>query len=217
MATRTVQIRGLGFGSSPVTILATVNGNTVFNGTVATVDQPVPVLPDYGLLPGQEILFTFEIDTSFTGQLPMSCTVSNGTVIFGDVLANYCAIPNPVFSTEQYEIIVNPSSTLAQKNPIYEALANPPFSAEEIAILNNPASTPEQVNLLLSQHNLSTNVSSGQNGFSGIDNTDARSDVTIDGAAQIPDHGELPGTWWWTIENSSVLSYNLDVGPAFTG
>jgi hypothetical protein len=42
--------------------------------------------------------------------------------------------------------------------------------------------------------------------------TDSRSNVTIDGIAQTitpEQRGSLLGTWWWTIEPGSTMSYDL--------
>lgn len=214
MATRTVQILGMGFGSSSARVTATANGTQVFTGTVTTVNQPVPQLPNFDLLPDQTILFTFEIDTAFTGQIPMTCTVENGTVIFGDIQANYVPIANPVYSPEQISTLQNPSTTRSQKLAIWTQVATPPFTAEELATLEDPNTSSATVAEITNAHGCAITVGSGASVYSSIDDTDARSNVVIDGVAQLPDRGDLPGTWWWTINNGSTLSYNLDVDPA---
>jgi hypothetical protein len=214
MANRTVQIRGQGYGTSPAQITVAANGNTVFSGTIATVDQPLPALPMF--LPANlaEILCTFEIDLAFTGQIPMTCVVNSGKVIFAEIFANYVLIINPVYTSEQIATLTNPSTTQADRVIIYTQVANPPLSQQDIDTLLDPAATPEQKNTILVAHNCQTRIPSGASGYGPIDNTDSRSSVTIDGTAQMPDHGELPGTWWWAVGTGSVLAYQLDVDPA---
>ena len=213
MANRTVQILGQGYGSSPAQITVTANGNTVFSGTVNTVDQPLPALPNPDL-DLTNILCTFEIDQAFTGQIPMTCAVSLGSVIFAQINANYVAIANPVYTPEQFAILNSETSTQADRVAIYTQVANPALSQTDIDTLLDPAATQEQKNAILSAHNCEPYISSGANGYGPIDSTDARSLVSIDGISQTPDHGDLDGTWWWKIITGSTLSYQLDVSPA---
>ena len=212
MANRTVQILGQGYGSSPAQITVTANGNTVFSGTVSAVDQPLPPLPNLAITLS-EILCTFEIDQAFTGQIPMTCVVSSGTVIFAQIFANYVSIPNPVYTPEQITILTSPTTTQAERVTIYTQVANPPLSQTDIDTLLDPAATQEQKNEIIEAHNCTTEIWSGVDGFGAIDSTDARTSVAIDGIAQTPEHGDLPGTWWWTINTGSTLSYQLDVNP----
>jgi hypothetical protein len=213
MANRTVQILGQGYGSNPAQITVTANGTTVFSGAVNTVDQPLPALPNLAINLS-EILCTFQIDQAFTGQIPMTCAVSSGTVIFAQIYCNYVSIPNPVYTPEQIATLNNPTTTQADRVAVYTQVAVPPLSQTDIDTLLDPTSTPAQVNAILVAHNCLTYISSGADGYGPIDNTDARSSVTIDGIAQTPDHGDLPGTWWWQINTGSTLAYQLDVDPA---
>jgi hypothetical protein len=154
MTTRTVQMFGLAYGSSPAEIAVTLDGATVYNGTVTTTDALVPSLPNLEIANSTVQFCTFEIPVEFEGTMPMTCSVSNGTVIFAQIRANYCAIANT--------------------DPVY---------------------------------------GSGANVFYNIDGSgDARSNVAIDGVAQPINHDEqYNGTWWFTVNSGSVLTYNLDV------
>jgi len=215
MAIRTVQILGMGFGANPTQITATANGTQVFSGTVTTVNQPAPAMPNFALVPDQVVMFSFEIDTAFTGLIPMTCTVDSGTVIFGEILANYIAVPNPVYSSEQLAVITDPAVPFSQKLTIYTAVANPPFSAEELAILQNPSVPYDPTKTdILNSHGCALMVSGGSTQYGEIDNTDPRANVYVDGLQQTPDHSELAGPWWWQISSGSTLAYNLEVDPA---
>jgi hypothetical protein len=214
MAIRTLQFQGMGFGASPATITVTANGQQIYNGTVPTVNQPLPVLPNPALIADQVTLFNLEIDTAFSGQIPMTCAVNNGTVIFGDVLANYIYVYNPVYSAEQIAILINPATTTSQKIPIWSQVANPPFSAEELATLENPSTTTATVGQIVAAHGCRLLIGGGSTQYGIIDSNDARSNVAIDGVTQSPDRGDLTGTWWWSVANGSTLSYNLEVDAA---
>lgn len=213
MPIRTVQIKGQGYGSTPAQITVTANANIVFSGTVNTVDQPWPTLPDQAINLNN-VLCTFEIDTSFTGEIPMTCAVSVGTVIFSQIFANYVSIPNPVYTPEQIATLNNPATTPADRVAIYTQVAVPALSQADIDVLLSTVATPEQKQAIVVAHNCTTYISSGPDVYGAIHNTDARNTVVIDGVAQTPDHSDLPGTWWWKINQASTLGYQLDVDPA---
>jgi hypothetical protein len=101
MTTRTVKIFGLAYGSSPAEISVTLDGATVYAGTVPTLDQPVLTIPDPEMVNATTEFCTFEIPMDFSGTIPMTCDVVAGTVIFAQILANYCTIANtnPVVGT----------------------------------------------------------------------------------------------------------------------
>lgn len=94
MTNRTVQIMGLGIGSDPATVVATVNGSQIFSGTVETIDEPFPSLPSTEVANTLVSLFTFDIPMDFSNNLPMTVTVANNPVIFGPIKANYSNVAN---------------------------------------------------------------------------------------------------------------------------
>jgi hypothetical protein len=213
MPIRTVQILGQGYGSTPAQITVTASGNTVFSGTVDTVNQPLPSLPNLEINLNN-ILCTFEIDTAFVGEIPMTCAVSAGAVIFAQICANYAQIPNPVYTQSQINTLINPATTVADRVAIYTQVAVPALAQNDIDALQNQTTTPEQYKAILVAHNCTTTISSGVNGYGPINNTDPRSSVVINGTPQMPDHGELSGTWWWVINTGSTMTYQLEVDPA---
>jgi hypothetical protein len=153
MTTRTVKMLGLAYGPTPAEIEITFDGNTIYTGTVSTTDSPLPSLPNSELTPTTIEFCQFEIPMEFSGTKPMSCTVNNGTVIFAQIVANYCAIAN-----------------------------SDPF------------------------------IGTGPDVYLPTDGiVDSRSNVAINGVAQVVNHEELPGTWWFTVPTGSTLTYDLDV------
>jgi hypothetical protein len=102
MPNRTVQILGVAYGSSPVSMTATWSGNQIFSGTVPTQNTPAPTptTPLGDVTPG--VLFTFEIPIDATGNIGMTTSVENNTVLLGDILANYCNVANVVGNTVTY-------------------------------------------------------------------------------------------------------------------
>jgi hypothetical protein len=213
MPIRTVQIQGQGYGSTPAQITVTASGNTIFSGTVNTVNQPLPALPNPEININN-VLCTFEIDTAFVGEIPMTCAVSSGTVIFSNIYANYVANLNPVYTPAQIATLTNPDTTVGARIAIYTQVAVPPLSQADMDVLRGTETTPEQYKAILAAHNCDTTIPSGADGYGPIDNTDPRSSVVINGIAQTPDHGELPGAWWWTINTGSTMTYQLEVDPA---
>jgi hypothetical protein len=216
MPIRTVQILGQGYGSTPVQLTVTANANTVFSGTVNTIDQPLPVLPiltpDAPLL--TNVLCSFEIDTAFVGEIPMTCVVSTGAVIFAQIFYNYVTIPNPVYTAKQRFELNYPATTQADRVAIYTQVAVPALSQSDIDVLLDPTSTPEQCEIILVAHNCTVNIPSGPDIFAQENTLDPRSEVSIDGILQTIDRGTLIGTWWWPIYAGSTLSYQLTVDSA---
>ena len=215
MAIRTIQFLGLGFGEDPANITVTANGNQIFTGTVTTINQPLPSLPNFDYLSDQVVLFTYEIDTSFSGQIPMACTVDNGTVIFGQIFANYIRILNPGFTPEQLDYLKSPGALRQEAIAIYSSVATPPFTPEELAVLENPTTSPSEFQAILLAHNASVYISSGPDTYGELDPFDPRENIVIDTVPVVADHETYPGDWWWTIGPGSTLEYDLEVASFF--
>jgi hypothetical protein len=94
---RTLQFMGLGYGNTPVTITASINGEQFFSGEVQTVDQPLYPYTDDSA--SQVVLFTLldseGLNTDFAGNVSMSVTTTgdaNGYgVWYGMINSNYQA------------------------------------------------------------------------------------------------------------------------------
>lgn len=93
--TRTLQFFGQAYGDTPVTLVASINGTELFNGTVSTVSGTPPLGLD---LAEQVLLFTVPFPIGIgpgkvsagRGAFPMTVVVSGGdAVILGIVKGNY--------------------------------------------------------------------------------------------------------------------------------
>jgi hypothetical protein len=67
-----------------VSLVVNFNNSEVFNGTVTTVNSAYV----YNEQPVE--LATWTIDTSVTGNVPLSISVSNGSLAFTNLAGNYC-------------------------------------------------------------------------------------------------------------------------------
>lgn len=217
MTNRTIQIIGQGFGSTPATVVATLDGATVFSGQISTLAQPVPVLPDSSItIANAVVLFTFEVPTTFTGSKPLTIEMTNGSLIFGAVDANYITTTewNPAFSAEQLAIAENPLSTVTQVTECQIAIANPPFTSEQQATLLASTQVNQYENLL-STHNALTRVTIAPSVDSyGQYASDPRTNITIDGQPQSADPyaytPPLTGPWFWVVNSGSVFACDIN-------
>lgn len=95
MVQRIVKMIGVAYATGgDVRVQCTYNGIEVFNNTVETVVQnPVPVSVVVNDTPiggwGGKELFIFETTTDTTGQIPVTISVSGGSLFFGHFWMNY--------------------------------------------------------------------------------------------------------------------------------
>ena len=89
MTTRIFKQQGLAYGSSPVSLVAKIDGVEVFNGPVPTLNAPIPDLPEVGYTTHGVDLFTFDGDVAFAGNKTIEIAVSGGTLVVAGVDANY--------------------------------------------------------------------------------------------------------------------------------
>jgi hypothetical protein len=213
MTNRTIKFNGQGFGNVPVTVTVTANGNTVYQGAINTVDQPLP-FPRYSQDP-LETLFTLQIPLDFVGSFPMAVTCESGYgIVLLDSDANYNSIPNPIYTPEQFAIVTGPNKSTAGLD-IFESLANPPLTQQEIDILSNPDSTDAECDAILAQHGLSVWVPTGADSYNGsFYNGDSRTDVFLDGNPKTTPSPRQPGytgDWTWIIPVDSTLTFVFNV------
>jgi hypothetical protein len=212
MDNRTIQILGQGYGTVPATITVKANGNTVFSGAVNTVDNPNPPRNT----PVPQLLYSFEIDRSFTGAIPMTCEVSSGTVLFESVKTNYMLVPNPIYTTEEMAVLSNPDATDAEYVVVYSAGANPPFTQTEIDNLLDPAFPDAEKEAIVAAHNCQSEVLLGVDSFAEMSPDPLSSLILYTATGNIPlyaDHAEAPGTWSWLVSENETLGFNLTVPP----
>jgi hypothetical protein len=88
MTIRTFKQFGQAYGSSPVQIIAKIDGTEVFNGTVTALDQPVPIMPLETTIESQ-VLFTWTADLAFEGTKAVEITAIGGTIILTEASVNY--------------------------------------------------------------------------------------------------------------------------------
>jgi hypothetical protein len=190
MSNRTIQILGYGYGSTTCSANVSYNGNTVFSGTIPTLDQAQILV----VSSEQVTIFTFEIDVSTAGTFPLIINVTGGnTVYIEQVLSNYMPVPNPVYSASDFSIVTDPTSTSAQKLAVFEPLAVPPLSEADIAVLEQSITSPE-AQAVLAAHGLSFFVSTGATSYLPISSPQAKSNVVINGTsftAYTPPSGEF--------------------------
>jgi len=97
MTTRTIQNLGYGFGNSPATIVAKINGVTVFEGAISTA--PLAELPSdnpYDQWANNVVsLYTATSTVGASESLPTSIEVTSGTLLLAHCTANYTSYPAP--------------------------------------------------------------------------------------------------------------------------
>lgn len=88
MATRTIKFIGKAYSTEgDVSVVVNFNNVEVYSGTIATVNSECPQKPLSG--ENNDKLFTFDISTNISGSIPLTIAVSNGTLVFFDLIGNY--------------------------------------------------------------------------------------------------------------------------------
>jgi len=134
MTIRTVKMLGLAYGTTPAEIAVTLDGASVYTGTVTTADTLVPPLPNLEIANTTVEFCNFEIPMDFEGTKSMTCAVTNGTVIFAQIDANYCVIANtdPVIGTGPDEFGCIDGVGDARSNVVIDGVLQPINHTEEL-------------------------------------------------------------------------------------
>lgn len=87
MTSRTFQQHALAFGSTPCQVVCQIAGNTVYSGTVTTLDEPKPSLPDqtYTI---DNVAWSWQGNADFAGTQSMAITVTGSDLLMAATLAN---------------------------------------------------------------------------------------------------------------------------------
>ena len=139
----------------------TINGTPVFEGAFLILDQHIDlnngstvewistgsVYIDNALAINQYIM------------VPVSITVSSGQIGVAQFEWNYAMVENPIYSEEQWAIVINPESTAAQRLAIYEIVAVPPLTdADKIMLLTTGPDDQAARNTIINTHGLTNYV-----------------------------------------------------------
>jgi len=183
--------------SDTASLTVNMSNKTVFDGTIAAVDNNLPM-----------VLFQTEIPTEFLTSIPMSVLVSNGSILMEQILINQQLVDNNRYSTFQLTLLSN--ADLEERLKIMAKVADPPFSESELEFLHSqdPADWEKQYQLI-ADHQCNLQIFD-LNTWAPIPADDPRENVKLNGILQIPQRRERQtGTWHWTMESGDVLSYDL--------
>ena len=208
-AKRILRFYGYGYGQRETTIMANVDEEMVHRGQVPTTHEYIhdPF--------AQYILFETEIDYNFHGVLPVAIRVIDGTLVLAQVFGNHGVKSNPVYTPEEFELLINPKIGARNKIPIYAAHANPPLSQTVLDALQAHVGTmPEG---LLKSYNLELTVPTGEDEFYPLcADGDSRKNIIINGKPQSRPEG-LPedacGDYSWHIPAGSTILFDLHISP----
>lgn len=117
MTIRTFKQRGQAYGSSPVTIVAKIDGVEVANGPVTTLNTRYQLTgfdPDTNFQELGDELFSWTDDAAFSGTKTLEITVTGGFLVLMNTVANY-----PQISEEnQWSFVYfNPVGDVVYTNP----------------------------------------------------------------------------------------------------
>lgn len=87
MTDRTFKQYALGFGASPAQVVFQINGNTVFTGSVTTLDEPIPPLPNSEYVV-DNVAWSWTNPVDFEGTQQVTITVSGSALLLAQTLAN---------------------------------------------------------------------------------------------------------------------------------
>jgi hypothetical protein len=126
MINRTFRVVGAAYlpGPGKVEVEASLGGEIVYSGPVKTIPEEFPIFHGFYSNNVENELFEFTKDIDLTGELPFSLKVTNGSLFFQQVIANYSG-------GKIQEIFENdtPVTVLVQPQDFYRLISN--ISAED--------------------------------------------------------------------------------------
>lgn len=178
MTTRTVKMYGKAYGEN-VSLQASFNNVEIVNGTVISTNTAPDITVDWNNL---DVIATFSLDSSVTGDVPFTATVTGGTFVFHTFHADYCG-----------DVVKTEVTTDAEGNTVYQTVTdengNPVIetaSADNINDISFGAESPD----------------TGHNNIVIAGESRTR---------DLVNYPELTGPWNWTIDDGETMSMTIEV------
>jgi len=229
MANRTIQFCGYAYGAVPVQLNAHINGQTVFSGTVDTLNENIPNAQlDMTTAP---VLFSVAesalFPTSFSGAYPMTVSVATGYgILLCATNSNYMkSFTNKViFSGSISGTTLNVSEVTSGEIIIGQGIAGSGITVGTKIISGNGLTW--QINDSHSQITSETIINGAVlvvgtadvflQCFDGTPTNsegtvDSRSGVQINGVVQVPPLETSLGQWTWQVDTGSTLECNFNI------
>jgi hypothetical protein len=97
MPSKTIIQRAQGYNDQPVTATVQIDGVTILQGAVPTLDQLPPQLPDFWSPTIGADAWSWTVDASFNGTQTMTITVDNGVMYLCDTRCTLSDQPGNVY------------------------------------------------------------------------------------------------------------------------
>jgi hypothetical protein len=214
---RTIRVLGNGFGEEPAELDVFLKDEIIFSGTVPTLNEPVPILPDISIIDKPVPLFEFLMPLSANELTPMTIHVKKSSVLFAQILTNHSMLYNKKYTPEKAIWLATVAIPMEEKIEIFLQNADTPFDDTEIAELLDP-NVPYMPSVITSRktqilrnHGAEPMAFTGENVFLPINVNEPRHNVYIDDVFQEPDKTYYSGAWWWIINSGSIFKYDLNI------
>jgi len=135
MANKVITQRAQGYGSTPVTVTVKIDGVTVLQGAVPTVDQPPPALPDFWTPELGANSWSWTVDSGFNGTQTMTLNVDNGQFYLCDTFYTLSDQPGNVyplnFIQEQGNVqLMDPFTNVTVNGVLQDVVRDPDHSGQ---------------------------------------------------------------------------------------
>ena len=198
MLVKSLRFLGQVSGDTDVSMIVTMAGQSVFDGTIAAIDNNKSSV----------VLFQTQIPSVCSNIIPMTVMVSSGTVVMEQVLINQQLVFNKNYNSFQLAAFQNANKE--EKLNLISKIANPPFTDQQLEFLRSPDPKDwDEQKQLIDRHQCSLEIAD-PNVWASIPIDDPRKNVMLNGILQQPQRRpDQNGTWHWTIESGNILSYDL--------